>query len=67
MTPQEQENKTQSFELGNTQIECVSEVIEGELFDTKVSIGNETLCFVAGSDLEYFILEMEQLIQKYRI
>lgn len=53
--------------IGKLQAVLTSDVYDGELLDTKVWVEEGVLCWVAGSDREEFIKELNEIIEKYRI
>lgn len=51
----------------NLTINCESEVSDGILLDTKVTIEAGCLCWVSGEERDEFIAKMQEIIDKYRI
>jgi hypothetical protein len=56
----------------NFRINFVSEVYEGEIMDTEVTIlpnriTNETMFVISGNDIERFTNEFETLVNRYAI
>ena len=53
--------------LGDLPVKLISDTDNGLLLDTKVEIGDNLLCVIAGSDIDAFITELNDVILKYRI
>jgi hypothetical protein len=51
----------------DTYLHFVSDIYNGEVLDTKVYIGGEFACVIAGCNIDKFIEEFTQLITRYRI
>ena len=54
--------------IGNLDVQLTSEMIGGKRLDTEISVtqaGN--ICYVAGQDIDLFLTELNQIIDKYRI
>jgi hypothetical protein len=67
-----EKNKATRLEFLGTQhtavrIKLESDKYDGELLDTKVSVEAGTICWIAGSNIESFLKELDDVIQKYAI
>jgi hypothetical protein len=54
-------------QIGNLQFTFECEKIDGEYLDTKVCVGNHTLCWITYSEIDRFCNELYSTINKYRI
>lgn len=59
--------KTKLTKIGNVTCILTSDYECGELLDTRVLIESGTLCYIAGSEIDKFLKEINDVIQKYRI
>jgi hypothetical protein len=59
--------KQRKLYLGEATVLFESDVIDGELMDTEVSLNGARLLTVCGSERNAFIAELEALVDKYRI
>lgn len=53
--------------FGNLVLKLTSDIISGEIIDTKVEVIGGVLCVVAGSEKDAFANELKQIVEKYRI
>jgi hypothetical protein len=61
------ENTYSYDKIGDLNCTLESEVVDGKLYDTKVSIESGIVCYIAGSEKSAFINELNDIISKYRI
>lgn len=60
--------KSISFmDVGNTTVQFSSDKFDGEILDTRIEIGKETLCWIAGCEIQNFKRELTELVEKYKI
>lgn len=59
--------KTKHSSIGRRNVTLESDVIDGALFDTKVTIDAGTLCFIPGNKRDDFVDEINAVIDKYKI
>ena len=50
-----------------SEVEYVSEYIDGEKLDTKVAINGQHLCCIAGSTVDEFHMLLTELIRTFKI
>lgn len=60
-------HKTIHYPVGDLELVARVEIIDEEPMDTAISINGHYCFTVAGCDLEQFIKEFTQIINKYRI
>lgn len=53
--------------IGNLEVKLTSELIDNKRMDTQIKVTAGTLCYVAGEDIDPFLTELNQVIDKYRI
>lgn len=53
--------------IGNLVATLTSDVIDGRLLDTKVEIEGKNLCSISGLRKDKFLVELNEVITKYRI
>jgi len=57
----------QYFNVGNVEVELISDIDKGQLLDTSVYINNDCICWISGNDIADFKKEFQDLIKKYQI
>lgn len=50
-----------------SEVEYVSECIDGKKLDTKVAVNGQHLCCIAGSDIDQFHSLLTELINAFKI
>ena len=66
--PKQLETRKREVKVGDTFFEIESHVQDGETLDTVISCkSNKAICVVAGSDVNNFFKEINELIEKYKI
>lgn len=58
--------KTRLF-IGHAEVKFESEIHFHEILDTKVLIGDQLLCTIAGSDIHAFIKDLQRLVDLYSV
>lgn len=58
---------TSTTQIGYAKVTFKSDKHHHELLDTEVYIGDTFICSIAGSSISFFIEDLKELIQKYRI
>lgn len=61
------ETKTRKEVIHGLNFSFVSDVLDGCLFDTKVSVNGVILCWIQGDAIDDFICEFDVLIDKFKI
>lgn len=59
--------KKQTFYIDDFAVNTESDIYEGELLDTNVSINDTYICYISGVYIGDFVTELRNLINKYKI
>lgn len=59
--------KTNSISINSLMITFESEVINGQVYDTKVYIEGEYFSTISGKDIKDFAIDLKNLLDKYQI
>ena len=59
--------QTKYGHMGDQRLTLTSAVYYGEVLDTKVEMGDQYICSIAGAERQQFLDELSDLVDKYRI
>lgn len=61
------DTKTETYNVGNTEVMLICDFYFGEYLDTKVVINGQTICTIEGSKRLAFIEDLNRVVNKYQI